>query len=116
VKRAAPAHTLAGFVVGTPQYLSPEQLEGREVDQRADVYAVGVVLYEVFTGKRPFEGENPVQIILKHLNEAPAPPSTHWREIPPALERVILRCLEKDPANRFANAGDLLREIETLIA
>jgi serine/threonine-protein kinase len=116
VKRAAPGQTQAGFVVGTPQYLSPEQLEGREVDQRADIYAVGVVLYEVFTGKRPFEAENPVQIILKHLNEPPAPPSTYWREIPPALERLILRCLEKDPAKRFANAGELLREVESLSA
>jgi len=116
IKRAAPGQTQAGFVVGTPQYLSPEQLEGREVDQRADIYAVGVVLYEVFTGKRPFEAENPVQIILKHLNEPPVPPSTYWREIPPALERLILRCLEKDPAKRFANAGELLREVESLSA
>jgi eukaryotic-like serine/threonine-protein kinase len=116
VKRAAPGQTQAGFVVGTPQYLAPEQLEGREADQRADIYAVGVVLYEVFTGKRPFEAENPVKIILKHLNEAPAPPSTHWREIPAALERLILRCLEKDPARRFASANDLLREVESLSA
>jgi class 3 adenylate cyclase len=116
VKRAAPGQTQAGFVVGTPQYLAPEQLEGREADQRADIYAVGVVLYEVFTGQRPFEAENPVKIILKHLNEAPAPPSTHWREIPPALERLILRCLEKDPARRFASANDLLREVESLSA
>jgi serine/threonine-protein kinase len=116
IKRAAAGQTQAGFVVGTPQYLSPEQLEGKEADQRADIYAVGVVLYEVFTGKRPFEGESPVQVIMKHLNEAPAPPSTHWREIPPALEGMILRCLEKDPAQRFANAADLLRDLETLSA
>ena len=116
VKRAAPGQTQAGFVVGTPQYLSPEQLEGREADQRADIYAVGVVLYEVFTGKRPFEADSPVQVILKHINEPPPPPSLHWREIPPALEHMILRCLEKDAAKRYANATDLQRELESLTA
>jgi serine/threonine-protein kinase len=111
VQRMQPGQTQAGWIVGTPHYLSPEQLEGREPDQRADVYACGVVFFEIFTGALPFSGENPMQVILKHLNDAPPLPSSVWPQIPKELETIIMRCLEKDRGKRFGNAdavGDAL--------
>jgi class 3 adenylate cyclase len=116
VTRLTPGQTQAGFVVGTPHYLAPEQLEGKEPDQRADVYACGVVLFEVFTGRLPFGGSNVMEIILKHLKEAPAAPHEFWPEIPPALERLLLRCLEKSPEARFPDAAGLVTELDKLTA
>jgi serine/threonine-protein kinase len=114
VERMEPGQTQAGWVVGTPHYLAPEQIEGREATRASDVYASGVVLFEVFTGKLPFGGDNPMDIMLQHLREAPAAPSRYWTEIPQALERLILRCLEKEPGARPANAGALLAELQRL--
>lgn len=116
VNRLTPGQTQAGFIVGTPHYLAPEQLEGKEPDTRADVYACGVVLFEVFTGRLPFGGSNAMEIILKHLKEAPASPREFWPEIPAELERILLKCLEKAPEARFADAGELGRELERLSA
>jgi len=116
VERSEPGQTRAGFVVGTPHYLAPEQLQGQESDRRADVYACGVVLYEIFTGCLPFGGGNPMEILLQHLKEPPTPPRQHWPEMPAALEAVLLRCLEKDPAGRFAGAEELLRAVEAIPA
>ena len=116
VTRLTPGQTQAGFIVGTPHYLAPEQLEGKEPDQRADVYACGVVLFEVFTGRLPFGGDNLMEIISKHMREAPAAPHEFWPEIPPALERLLLRCLEKDPAARYADAAALVVELDKLTA
>jgi serine/threonine-protein kinase len=116
VNRLTPGQTQAGFIVGTPHYLAPEQLEGKEPDTRADVYACGVVLFEVFTGRLPFGGTNAMEIILKHLKEAPASPREFWPEIPAELERILLKCLEKAPEARFADAGELGRELERLSA
>ena len=116
VTRVTPGQTQAGFIVGTPHYLAPEQLEGKEPDQRADVYACGVVLFEVFTGRLPFGGDNLMEIISKHMREAPAAPHEFWPEIPPALEHLLLRCLEKDPAARYADAGALEAELDKLTA
>jgi eukaryotic-like serine/threonine-protein kinase len=116
VTRLTPGQTQAGFIVGTPHYLAPEQLEGKEPDQRADVYACGVVLFEVFTGRLPFGGNNLMEIISKHLREAPAAPHEFWPEIPPALEALLLRCLEKSPAARYADAAALVAELDKLTA
>jgi serine/threonine-protein kinase len=116
VERLKPGQTQPGWIVGTPHYLAPEQLEGREPDQRADIYACGVVLYEVFTGALPFTAENPMQIILEHLNSPPARPSSHWPEMPPELEAILLRCLEKDRERRFATAEELGRALDGLRA
>lgn len=112
--RLTPGHTQAGWLVGTPHYLAPEQLEGREADQRADVYSVGVVLYEVFTGVPPFAGGSPMEVISRTLREEPAAPRGHWPEIPPPLEALILKCLSKDPAHRHADAGQVLAELDRL--
>ena len=114
VVRLVPGQTQAGMVVGTPHYLAPEQLTGERVDQRADIYASGVLLYEVFTGKRPFSAEDPYEVLVQHLKETPTPPRVHWPEIPAALERLLLCCLERAPEQRFADATVMLRALEAL--
>jgi serine/threonine-protein kinase len=116
VHRVEPGQTQAGFIVGTPQYLSPEQLQGQEADTRADIYSCGVVFYEIFTGVLPFTGATAVDVIVKHLREEPKPPSAHWRDIPPALEGIILRCLKKNPDERYRSVEDLLHDLEGLSA
>ncbi|HVS01108.1 MAG TPA: protein kinase, partial [Thermoanaerobaculia bacterium] len=116
VNRMEPGQTQAGFIVGTPQYLSPEQLQGHEADTRADIYSCGMVLYEVFTGALPFSGKTAMEIALKHLNEEPAAPKQHWPEIPVRLEEIILRCLKKDPEERFRSVEELSRDLEALSA
>ncbi|MEZ5312200.1 MAG: serine/threonine-protein kinase [Thermoanaerobaculia bacterium] len=116
VHRMTPGQTQAGFIVGTPHYLAPEQLEGKEPDPRADIYACGVVLYEVFTGKLPFGGNNAMEIIMQHLKEAPASPRSYWPDMPEALERLLLRCLEKSPDARFPDTGALVAELDRLTA
>ena len=114
VVRLVPGMTQAGFVVGTPHYVAPEQLTGANVDQRADIYASGVLLYEVFTGRRPFRGEDPYEVLAQQLKATPTPPRVHWPEIPEELERLLLRCLEREPERRFSHGADLLRALESL--
>jgi HAMP domain-containing protein len=116
VRRMEAGQTEAGFIVGTPLYLSPEQLQGGEIDTRADIYSTGVVLYEIFTGVLPFNAPNAVEIMLKHLREQPAPLHTHWPEIPPRLDAIVLRCLAKEPDARYRSVEELLRELEGLSA
>jgi eukaryotic-like serine/threonine-protein kinase len=105
--------TQTGTIVGTVQYLSPEQAEGHPVDRRSDLYSVGVVLYELLTGRVPFDGEAPISIAIKHINERPVPPGQLRPGIPPALEAVVLRALEKDPARRFQSAEEFVAALET---
>jgi serine/threonine-protein kinase len=116
IDRLTPGQTQAGFIVGTPQYLAPEVLQGQEADPRADIYSTGIVLYEIFTGVLPFEGPSAMEIVVKHLREEPAPPSSRWREIPPPLEAAILKCLKKDPEMRYRTVAELLRDLEALSA
>src|SRR5262245_42844221 len=103
--------TEAGSIVGTAQYLSPEQARGAPVDQRSDIYSVGVVLYELLTGKLPFNGETPLEIAMKHLSEIPRPPSELRPEIPADLDMVVLRALAKDPSDRYENAEEMERDL-----
>ena len=103
--------TEAGAIVGTAQYLSPEQARGAAVDQRSDLYSIGVVLYEMLTGNVPFTGESPVEIAMKHLSDAPRPPSSIRPEIPPDLDMVVLRALAKNPDDRFQTAEEMDAEL-----
>jgi Tol biopolymer transport system component/predicted Ser/Thr protein kinase len=99
--------TEEGAVVGTLAYMSPEQAEGRKLDGRSDIFSFGSVLYQMITGKRPFTGDSRFSIVAKILNEDPAPPKRLATSIPPELEKVILRCLRKDPARRYQTMADL---------
>ena len=92
--------TQAGVSMGTPHYMPPEQGLGRTVDHRTDIYALGVVLYQIFAGTLPFDGVTPYDIILKHVTEAPLPPSSHRPIAPAAMEPIILDCLAKEPERR----------------
>ena len=116
VSRLTPGQTQAGFVVGTPQYLAPEQVQSGEIDTRADIYSAGVVLYEIFTGDVPFRAGTAMEVLVKHLQEEPPSPRSRWAEMPPRLEAAILRCLRKDPAERFQTVEELHRELEALSA
>ena len=99
--------TEAGSIVGTAQYLSPEQARGAPVDPRSDIYSLGVVLYEMLTGKVPFSGDTPVEIAMKHLSQVPEPPSTLRDGIPHDLDAVVMRALAKDPDQRYATAEEM---------
>ncbi len=108
--------TETGSIMGTAQYLSPEQAQGHAVSAASDLYAVGVVLYEMLTGRVPFDAESAVTIALKHVSEAPVPPSRVSPGIPPELEQVVLWALNKDPADRPADAEQLIAALEQVKA
>jgi serine/threonine-protein kinase len=99
--------TEVGSIIGTAQYLSPEQARGAPVDQRSDVYSVGIVLYEMLTGRVPFTGDTPLEIAMKHLNEVPVPPSEKRPDVPEDLDYIVLRALAKDPEDRYQTAEEM---------
>lgn len=118
---ARPVHrsaglTQVGMVVGSPDYAPPEQITGGLLDQRADIYACGVVLSELFCGKRPYRGFSAAEIYMAQMSDEPVKPSTWWPDIPPALEALILRCIAVDPENRYRNAAELERVLAGLKA
>ena len=102
------------LIVGTPEYMSPEQVEGKEVDPRSDIYSLGVILYEMVTGRLPFEGDTPFSIALKHKSEKPPDPRQINDQIPEELSRVILKCLEKDGGKRYQSADELFSALSKL--
>jgi serine/threonine-protein kinase len=104
--------TETGSIMGTAQYLSPEQAQGQPVSPRSDLYSIGVLLYELLTGRVPFDAESPVTIALKQVTEAPVPPAELNPAVSPALDAVVLRAMEKDPAHRFADAADFIAALE----
>jgi len=106
--------TDTGATLGTVQYYAPEQAQGEIVGPAADVYALGNVMYEMLTGRTPFDGDNPVAIAMQHIHDQPVPPGQYNPNIPPALEEIILRCLEKVPEMRFRDGSQLARALETL--
>src|SRR6266704_4194705 len=111
--------TEAGSIIGTAQYLSPEQAKGAPVDQTSDLYSVGVVLYELLTGVVPFSGDTPVEIAMKHLSSVPEPPSAKRADVPRDLDLVVMRALAKDPAERYQSAEEMdadLRRINRGVA
>jgi serine/threonine protein kinase len=107
----ATAVTLPGTPIGTPRYMAPEQYEGRELTPAADVYSLGVILYEMLTGMAPFTGATPLEIALKHKSDPLRPPREIVAAIPEDVERVVLHALEKQPEARPADAGDFRREL-----
>jgi eukaryotic-like serine/threonine-protein kinase len=111
---AASQMTEAGSIIGTAQYLSPEQARGAPVDQTSDLYSTGIVLYELLTGTVPFTGDTPVEIAMKHLAQTPVPPSALRPEIPRDLDYVVLRALAKDPADRYHSAEEMDSDLERI--
>lgn len=100
--------TGTGVMIGTPEYMSPEQVEGTAADPRADIYALGVILFEMLSGRVPFEGDTPLSVALKHKTDPPPDPRDFNPGIPPPLAEVILRCLEKDRERRYGSAAEFL--------
>ena len=107
--------TEAGSIVGTAQYLSPEQARGTNVDQRSDVYSLGIVLYELLTGTVPFNGDTPVEIAMKHLSTIAEPPSARRDDIPRDLDLIVMRALAKDPEDRYQSAEEMDADLERFL-
>ncbi|HXN99550.1 MAG TPA: protein kinase [Candidatus Acidoferrales bacterium] len=103
---------LTGSMVGTPQYMAPEQVAGKPVDYRTDIYSLGLILYEMFTGTPAFQADNPVAVALKHMQEEAVPPHQIDPAIPAYIERTILKCLLKEPANRFQSIAQLEQALD----
>ncbi|MGQ9800647.1 MAG: protein kinase domain-containing protein [Candidatus Saccharicenans sp.] len=106
--------TQKGMILGTPEYMSPEQAEGLEADQRSDFYAFGVILFEMVTGETPFQGQTPLSLALKHKLEAPPDPRELNPRLSEEMSRIILKCLEKNPGNRYQSAEELLLDLKAL--
>jgi serine/threonine protein kinase/tetratricopeptide (TPR) repeat protein len=106
--------TEAGAMIGTPEYISPEQVEGEETDLRSDIYSLGTILYEMVTGKVPFEGETTISIAMKHKKETPVNPREFNPLVPEDLSQLILRCMEKDKERRFQDAKELFSELSKI--
>ena len=101
-------------IVGSVHYFSPEQARGGYVDEKSDIYSLGIVMYEMLTGQVPFDGDNPVNIALQHINGEMTPPSKVVSGVPPALEHIIMKCTDKYPINRYASADELIEALNNL--
>jgi HAMP domain-containing protein len=108
--------TATGTVVGTPDYMSPEQARGQPLDFRSDIYSMGVVLYEMFTGSLPFEGDTPLAVVLKHVQEKPPSPQAKNPKIDPKIAAIVLKCMQKDPKDRFQTVNDLYEALTRVTA
>jgi len=106
-KRPAPRSTTQGLVIGTPEYMSPEQAQGKKLDTRSDLYSMGIILYQLLTGRVPFDGESAVTIVVKHVTQIPDPPRSVYAGVHPKLESVCLKAVEKSPDDRYSTARDM---------
>jgi len=107
--------TQTGAIIGTPDYMSPEQGRGQHPDHRSDLYSTGVVLFEVFTGQRPFSAPDPLALVMKHVHEEPPSPREIDPSIPEGLERLILKALSKEPTARQGTMAELKVELEQVV-
>lgn len=104
--------TLSDKTIGSVHYISPEQARGDMTDERSDIYSVGVMLYEMLTGKKPFDGDNPVAIALKHMEEEAVSPRDIMPSIPEALEEIVIHAMEREPAKRYQSAAEMIKDID----
>ena len=107
--------TATGLIMGTPEYMAPEQVAGKKVDERADIYSLGIILYEIFTGRVPFSGDSAIAIGFKQMKEDPPPPRELNSQVPESVERVILKALAKEPMHRYRSVGELRTDLEAAI-
>lgn len=107
--------TRTGHSVGTPAYMSPEQIRGESVDRRADIWALGVMLFEISTGQHPFPGDHPQAVMYKVVNEAPRALADVWPDAPPGMQAVVDRCLQKDPAARYQEAAQVRNDLRVVL-
>ena len=108
--------TQTAAVVGTAQYLSPEQARGETVDSRSDVYSAGCLLYELLTGRPPFVGDSPVAVAYQHVREPAVPPSDHDTELPPEIDAIVMKALAKRVEDRYQSAAAMRTDIERYLA
>ena len=107
--------TATGLIMGTPEYMAPEQVAGKKVDERADIYSLGIILYELFTGRVPFTGDSAIAIGFKQLKEEPQQPRELNPQIPPEIQRVILKALQKDAVMRYHSVADLKMDLQNAV-
>ncbi len=107
--------TATGLIMGTPEYMSPEQVSGTKVDERTDMYSLGVILYELFTGRVPFTGDSAIAIGFMQMKDPPPPPTGVNPQLSPQIEAVILRALEKDPVRRYQTIAELRSDLEKAV-
>ncbi len=107
--------TATGLIMGTPEYMAPEQVAGKHVDERADIYALGVIMFEMLTGRVPFKGDSAIAVGFQHLKDLPPSPRSINPQIPEEVERIILKALEKDPIQRYRNVDDLRKDFESAL-
>lgn len=112
VQSEATAMTRTGLIMGTPRYMSPEQAVGAEVDHRSDLYSLGLILYEMFTGSLPFRGDSALQLMFQRVNQAPRDPREVNPDLPDYIARIILKCLQKDPAARYQSVREILDDLD----
>ncbi|HJQ35509.1 MAG TPA: protein kinase, partial [Thermoanaerobaculia bacterium] len=110
----ATAMTQQGLIVGTPHYMSPEQVQGKQLDARSDVYAMGVLMYEMLVGRRPFESSSLTGVLTAHITEKPKPPIDVRPELGREVNAIVMKCLAKDPRDRYADAGEMLSQLDTM--
>ncbi len=110
----APGATQTGMMIGTPDYISPEQVEGEKADQRSDIYSLGAILYEMVTGKVPFKGDTALSVAIKHKTQAPQNPRTTNPELTPGMGRLILKCMEKEKEKRYQTVRELLADLQNI--
>jgi serine/threonine-protein kinase len=107
--------TATGLIMGTPEYMAPEQVAGKRVDERADIYALGIILYELFTGRVPFTGDSAIAVGFMQMKDPPLPPRNINPQLPDEIEAVILKCLQKEPSARYASVGQLKSALEKAV-